>query len=94
MNVLVISEDPINDQHMLRPIIKAMFEKLERKQVKVVVSQDRLGGVSGVLNPGRIAQVVTANPMVDLFLACIDRDCTDGREANSIILKCMSEKTI
>ncbi len=44
MNVLIIAEDPIQDQHMLKPIIEAMLKYLGKATAKVAVHQERLGG--------------------------------------------------
>jgi hypothetical protein len=75
MNVLVIAEDPIKDQFMLRPIIEAMFEYLQRP-AKVRVHPDRLGGIGEALKVQRIAEIVASQRYnVDLFIEVVDRDC-------------------
>ena len=75
MKVLVIAEDPLKDQFMLRPIIEAMFLYLHRP-AKVRVHQDRLGGIGEALKAERIAEIVESQRYnVDLFIEVVDRDC-------------------
>ncbi len=76
MNVLIIAEDPINDQHVLKPVIEAMLRYLGKTAAKVAVHQERLGGFGQALRKERISQIVRERRHnVDLFLECIDRDC-------------------
>jgi hypothetical protein len=49
VNVLIIAEDPIKDQHMLKPIIEAMLSYLGKATAKVAVHQERLGGYGQAL---------------------------------------------
>jgi len=76
MNVLIIAEDPIKDQYMLKPIIEAMLNYLGRGTAKVAVHQERLGGYGEALKKERIGQIVKERRHnVDVFIECIDRDC-------------------
>lgn len=76
MNVLIIAEDPVKDQHMLKPVIEAMLSYLGRGTAKVAVHQERLGGFGQALKKERISQIVKERRHdVDLFIECIDRDC-------------------
>lgn len=76
MNVLIIAEDPIKDQHILKPIIEAMLGYLGKRAATVAVHQERLGGFGQALKKERIAMIVKERRhSVDLFIECIDRDC-------------------
>ncbi|MGA2659984.1 MAG: hypothetical protein ABSH34_20975 [Verrucomicrobiota bacterium] len=76
MNVLIIAEDPIKDQHMLKPIIEAMLSYLGKATAKVAVHQERSGGFGQALRKERIGQIVKERRYnVDVFIECIDRDC-------------------
>ena len=81
MKVIVIPEDFRNDQYVLKPIIKAMFQNLQIPSVTVRVCQDpALGGVAQALNFDRIDEIVNRyKGMTDVFLLCIDRDGIPGR---------------
>ncbi len=83
MNVLVIPEDFRKDQHVLKPIIKALLAACGKPQAKVEVCLDPLlGGIDQALNWGRIREIIDLNRgMVDLFLLCVDRDGQEGRRA-------------
>lgn len=75
MNVLVIAEDPLKDQFMLRPIVEAMFQFLKRP-ARVRVHQERLGGIGEALKAERIAAIVESQRYsVNLFIEVVDRDC-------------------
>lgn len=81
MNVLVIPEDFVKDQYVLKPIISAMLRELVNKTAKVRVCQDpRLHGVSEALDWNNIALIINRyKGMIDLFLLCVDRDGNAGR---------------
>jgi hypothetical protein len=80
MNILIIPEDFRKDQHMLGPIIRAMMTYLGREQARVDVCRDPLlGGIEQALEPENLEFIVKSNPMVDLFLLCVDRDGEQGR---------------
>jgi hypothetical protein len=82
VNVLVIPEDFIKDQYILKPIIKAMFDCLGKPRAKVTVCQNpRLQGVSEALKWDRIEQIIDQYRMVDLFLLCVDRDGNTTRKS-------------
>ena len=82
MNVLIIPEDFVKDQHMLRPIIEAMLDHLGKSTAKVrVCLNPRLRGVSQALDAKRIRAILKRYyGMVDLFLLCVDRDGKEGRK--------------
>jgi hypothetical protein len=80
LKVLVIPEDFRKDQYMLRPLIRAMFEFVNKPNAKIEICTDPLlGGVTEVLKWNRIDEVIEMYPMIDIFLVCIDRDGLSGR---------------
>lgn len=81
MNVLIVPEDFVQDQYILKPIITAMFDHL-KKPTKVAVCQNpRLKGVDQALDEGKIREILEQYDWkVDLFLICVDRDGKDGRK--------------
>jgi hypothetical protein len=75
MKVLVIPEDPTLDQHILKPIVQHLFKDLGRA-VRVDVLQDpHLKGVDEALNSATVEAIIGENPMIDLFIIMVDRDC-------------------
>jgi hypothetical protein len=82
MNVLVIPEDFRNDQYVLQPVIRALFQHLGRPNAKIKVCTDPLmGGLSQALNRQRLQEILERYGMIDLFLLCVDRDGQVGRAA-------------
>ena len=81
MNVLVIPEDFVNDQYILKPIISAML-KARRKTAKVSVCQNpRLRGIDHALNWERVKTIIDQYQYrIDLFLLCVDRDGVASRK--------------
>ncbi len=80
MNVLVIAEDFIYDQYILRPIIEAMLVEAQKRKANVLVYPERLGGVVQALKWERIKQIINRyKHKYELFLLCIDRDGRPGR---------------
>ncbi len=80
MNVLVIPEDFRRDQYVLRPLIRSMMACLGQRRAHVDVCRDPLlGGIAQALRIENLQLIVKANPMVDLFLLCVDRDGEEGR---------------
>jgi hypothetical protein len=84
VKVLVIPEDPVLDEHILKPIIEQIFAGLEIKTRVEVLKDPRMRGASQALDPETVKGVVEDNPMIDLFLLMVDRDCNrDGHEAKA-----------
>lgn len=75
MKVLVIPEDPTLDQYILKPIAEALFRDLGRRARIDVLQDPHLSGVDEALSQKDLADIVAQNPMVDLFLVMVDRDC-------------------
>lgn len=82
-NVLIIPEDFVVDQYMVKPIIEAMLDSLDVKQHRVRVCMDpRFRGVSQAMDWERLEPVVDRYAaMTHLFLLLVDRDGERGRRA-------------
>jgi hypothetical protein len=81
MNVLIIPEDFLKDQYILKPIIRAML-KTQGKIAKVSVCQNpRLRGIDQALNWEQIRAIIDQYKYrVDLFMLCVDRDGVESRK--------------
>lgn len=80
MRVLVIPEDFTRDQYILKPIIKAMCQQLQKPHAQVTICRDpQLGGIVQATNWDQIAPILQRYEMYDLFLLCVDRDGQVGR---------------
>ncbi len=81
MNILVIAEDFVKDEHVLQPIVKAMMQAVGRPRAKVKVCKDpRFHGTGEALRWELVQQVINRHKgMVDLFLLCVDRDGNEHR---------------
>lgn len=81
MNVLVVPEDFRKDQYILKPIIRALLAEVGYPNAKVEVCRDPLiGGISEALKWQVIEPILARYRwQVDLFLLCVDRDCSAGR---------------
>jgi hypothetical protein len=75
MRVLIIPEDPTLDQHILKPIVEHIFADLGRTARVEVLRDPHLRGVDESLDPQILGEIVEDNPMIDLFLVIVDRDC-------------------
>lgn len=80
MKVLVIPEDQELDQYIVRPVVEKLFKQLGKTPRIDVLPEPRLRGASDALDRETITEIVAENPMVDLFLLLVDRDC--NRENN------------
>jgi hypothetical protein len=75
VKVLVIPEDPKNDQFILKPIVDAIFADMGRRARIDILREPRLRGVAQALDREIVAGIVADNPMVHLFILAVDRDC-------------------
>lgn len=75
MKVLVIPEDQTHDQYVVKPVVERIFADLEKSAEVTVLPEPRLRGAEDALDAELIAQIIGENPMVDLFVLVIDRDC-------------------
>lgn len=82
MNVLVIPEDPKHDQYILKPLFERLFRSIGKGRVCVKICHDPvLGGVGEALKLGRLKGIVKQyEPMIDMFILCVDRDGLRGRK--------------
>lgn len=84
MKVLIIPEDPTHDPHIIKPIIEAILSDLGRRAWVDVLRDPHLRGTSDALDADTIAGVIADNPMIDLFILVVDRDCDrDHNEAKA-----------
>ncbi len=85
MKVLIIPEDQTHDQFIVRPVVEAIVEDLGLRASVQVLPEPRLRGSGQALDEELVRSIVRANPMVDLFVLAVDRDCdregNDGRAA-------------
>lgn len=82
MKVLVVLEDPTLDQHVVRPVIEWIFEDLGRRARIEVLTDPHMRGVGDVLSTAD--DVIGDNPMVDVFVFVIDRDCDRERHTSRL----------
>ena len=80
MKVTVISENHTLDQHILKPVVQRLFRDLNRRARVDVLPDPGLGGVSQALDKRILGRILDENPMVDLFLLIVDRDCVASRQ--------------
>jgi hypothetical protein len=84
VKVLIIPEDQLHDRYIACPVIQALLEDLGITARVDVLPEPRLRGFSQALDPKMIAAIVADNPMVDLFLLIVDRDCDrNGADAKA-----------
>jgi hypothetical protein len=83
VNVLVIAEDFVKDQHLLQPIIEAMVRALGMGRPRVRICRDpRFHGTSEALQWEHVERVVDRyRYRFELFLLCVDRDGNQTRRA-------------
>lgn len=78
MKVLVIPEDQRLDRYIVQPVIAALFGELEIPARIDVLPEPQLRGANDALDQELLAEIITANPMIDLFLLVVDEDCNRG----------------
>jgi len=81
LKVLVIPEDPVLDQYVLKPIVERMFDDLGRRARVQVLTSPRLQGVAQALDRDVLARVVSQYAMYDVFLLMVDRDAVESHAA-------------
>lgn len=59
MKIMVVPEDPVLDQYILKPIVERMFEDLGRRARVQVLANPRLRGVAQALDHRVLARVVS-----------------------------------
>lgn len=75
MRVLIVPEDPTLDQHILKPVVAHIFEDLGLRARVDVLPDPHITSASQALNPTVVRQIVEDNPMIDVFVLAVDRDC-------------------
>lgn len=88
MKMLVIPEDPTFDQYILEPVVERLFQDLEIPARIDVLRDPHLRGVDEAL--ASVGDIVAENPMVDLFLLIVDRDC-DRQSNTARVARCQGE---
>ena len=84
MKALIILEDHTLDRYIAKPVVERIFRDLRRPAQVDVLSNPRVRGVAQALNARVVDEVVRLNPMVDVFLILIDRDCDEQRESGPL----------
>jgi hypothetical protein len=84
MKALIILEDHTLDRYIAKPVVERILRDLQRSAQIDVVSHPRIRGVNQALSARTVDQVVRLNPMVDLFLIIVDRDCDEQRAAGPL----------
>lgn len=80
MKVLVIPEDQELDQYIVKPVAELLLTDVGLNANVEVLPEPRLRGASDALNAETLKEIIDDNPMVDLFLLLVDRDC--DRDSN------------
>jgi len=75
LKILIIPEDPTLDQHIIKPIVERICTDQGTSARIDVLRDPHLRGVAQALDQNMIAEIIRDNPMEDLFLLMIDRDC-------------------
>jgi hypothetical protein len=84
VKVLIIPEDPTLDQHVLKPVVERIFQEIGKRARVDMLEDPHLSGTGQALDPEVIAGIVRDNPMEDLFLLMIDRDCDRDRNEAAV----------
>ena len=79
MKILVIPEDPMLDQYILKPVMERLFADLGLAARVTVLWNPRLRSVDQALNPSVVRDIVATYSMIDLFLIIVDRDADEHR---------------
>lgn len=75
MKILVIPEDPTNDQYILKPIVEQMVKRVGILGRVEVLRDPHLHSITQALDPKLLERIVHENKMIDLFLVLVDNDC-------------------
>lgn len=104
MKVLVVPEDPTHDQHVIKPVIEKILDDCGCRGSVEILRDPHLRGVDEALDRRVIDQIISDNPMIDIFLIIVDRDCDRmGNEAKaaqreaehpSVLLACLAIQEI
>lgn len=75
MKVLIIPEDPTKDQYILKPVVERIFRELGLTARVEVLRDPHLTSINQALDSQQLSAIVNENPMIQLFLLMVDRDC-------------------
>lgn len=75
MKLLIIPEDQTQDGFIAQPILEAMLADLGIRGSVGVLPEPRLRGAGDALDQETVRTIIRDNPMVDLFVLVVDRDC-------------------
>lgn len=75
MKILIIPEDQTQDGFIAKPVVEAMLADLSIPGRVDVLPEPRLRGAGDALDSDVVASIVRDNPMTDLFVLVVDRDC-------------------
>ncbi len=81
MNVLIIPEDQESDRYILKPVVESLFADLAVRARIDVLPEPRLRGADQALDRTLLQEIIDGNPMIDLFLLIVDRDCDRMKHA-------------
>ncbi len=79
MKVLVIPEDPMLDQYILKPVVERLFADLGLAARIEVLWSPRLRSVNQALDASVVRHIIDTYSMIDLFLLIVDRDADEHR---------------
>jgi hypothetical protein len=79
VKILVVPEDPMLDQYILKPVVERLFADLGLSARVNVLWNPRLRSVDEALNPSVVRDIVETYSMIDLFLLIVDRDADEHR---------------
>jgi hypothetical protein len=84
VKVLLIPEDQTLDGFITKPVIEALLADIKVSARVDVLPEPRLRGAGDALDPSVVRSIVADNPMTDLFVLIVDRDCDrQGHEAKA-----------
>ncbi len=83
MRIMVIPEDPVNDQYVLRPLISLIAEEAGIVNPRVAVLENpRMQSVTQALDPQTLASIASRyKARYDVFVLAVDADCDPNRQA-------------
>jgi len=85
VKVLIIPEDQTQDGFIAKPVVEALLRDLNIKSRVDVLPEPRLRGAGDALDPEVVRSIVENNPMIDVFVLVVDRDCErKGNEAKAL----------
>lgn len=81
MRVMIIPEDFLKDQYILKPLFSRLVRQFGAPSAEIQICyQPRFRGVDQALTLTNLERVVRRfGGMVDIFVLCVDRDGSEGR---------------